>query len=370
MRIVMPSIVDPVEQRGGAWSVTSGLIKAMEKAWHGCEVECIATPSSSPQRHWVRRAASAVASLMTHGLPAKMRFQRTSEFRRRIDAALAAGLPDLIVLNGGDLLWLLRELPPGVPTIVVAHNLEHVLYQRQIANIPVGSRAVAWLMKRDSELLRRIELEGLRSATATIFLSAEDLDAVRDAIGEINAVVIPPSFDYEPIARTRNRTGRLRLGMFADFTWWPNQRGLAWFISDVWPRVAASCELHLIGHGSSTAASGVPGITRHGFVNEARDAFAEFDLMIAPITDGAGIKVKVAEALYNGVPVVATPAAVSSVFTESNPALRICADADEWVSFLSGSDARKLSREEVPRAIRDAFTIASAASVISTLVLS
>ena len=369
MRILMPSIVDPAEKRGGAWAVTSGLMSAMEIAWPGCHIECVATPSSGRQRHRVRRAISVIASLVRRDLPAKMRFQRTASLRRRVRAALAAK-PDLIVLNGGDLLWLLPELPAGVPTIVVAHNLEHVLYQRQIANIEIAPEAVARVMRQDGELLRAMELDGLRSVSAAIFLSTEDLAAVRNAIGEIDAVVIPPSFDYAPLPRSRQVGDRLSLGMFADFKWWPNRRGLDWFLARVWPHVAHRCDLHLIGHGSDDAARGVPGITRHGFVNEARDAFAGFDLMIAPITDGGGIKVKVAEALYNGVPVVATPAAVSSTFGGANPALKICANESEWISFLSGPEAERLSREEVPTEVRDAFTTASAARLISSLVLS
>jgi hypothetical protein len=288
--------------------------------------------------------------------------------RDRVRRAIADRPPDLVVLNGGDVLWARSEVPPEIPTIVVVHNLEHDLYRRQIANLPFGGRVLSLMLEDDCRRLEAQELDGIRSATAAIFLSEEDLAAVQGSIGGVRSVVIPPVFDYEPRPRRSVTGARMRLGMFADFEWWPNKIGLEWFLSNVWPDVAQHCDLHLLGHGSESAARGVAGVTRHGLVADARDAFAACDLMIAPITDGAGIKVKVAEALYNRVPVVATPAAVSGVFTVSNPALKVFNDPRQWIDFLTSRGAAALAREEVPPAIRETFTIGSAAGLLGRLV--
>lgn len=366
MRILIASVVDPEEQRGGGWAVTAGLIKAMKIAWPGSQIDCIADRSRGPALHRFRQVTSIVLSLVAGNLPAKMRFTRTRSIRRRISEYLERNVPDMIVLNGSDMLWLRSDLPQGVPVVLIVLNLEHVLYERQIANAQAGALGLGTIMKQDCERLRELELDGLRAASVSVFLSEDELASASGAIGPLHAVFIPPSFDYE-VARRRVVDDRVALGMFADFTWWPNRLALDWFAKQVWPSVAHRYHLHLIGHGSLKAAPGVSGLTRHGFVTEPRDAFALCDVMIAPITDGAGIKVKVAEALYNGVPVLATPAAVSRIFTDSNPALKVCAGAEEWIAFLDSDEGGRLARERVPAAIREKLSVISAANVLRTI---
>jgi glycosyltransferase involved in cell wall biosynthesis len=358
----MPSIVDPAEKRGGAWAVTAGLIKAMKSAWPGCSIDVVAPRSTTGLSHRIRQAVSVAGSIAAGGLPAKMRFIRTRSMRRMLREAVERQRPALVVLNGGDVLWARRELPTEASFVTVVHNLEHALYRRQLANLPVGSALALGMLTSDARRLEAIELDGIRSADSAIFLSDEDLDAVRHSTKK--AFVLPPLFDYEPHPRSPAPRDRLRLGMFADFDWWPNRVGLEWFIDNVWGEVSHRCELHLLGHGSERAARGTDGIARHGFVNDARDAFAQCDLMIAPITDGGGIKVKVAEALYNRVPVVATTAAVSRVFTLGNPALRICATPGEWIDFLTSEDARDQASQAVPAAVREAFSVEGGAKVL------
>ena len=361
MRILMPSIVDPAESRGGGWTVTKGLIEAMRIAWPGCEVICIAVSSGGRAAHRLRQAKSVLGSVVIGGLPAKMRFTRTRAMRRDLRESLSAPAPDLIMLNGGDLLWMLGELPPGVPVIVVAQNLEHVLYERQIGRISVTSRMARRVLAADSRRLRNLELEGLRTAAAVIFLSEADRRAALELLPALNAIVIPPSFGYEPAQRRKSSGGRMALGMFADFEWWPNRISLDWFLTEIWPSVSSHCDLHLMGHGSGSVARGLSGITRHGFMATAREAFALCDLMIAPIIDGAGVNVKVAEALYNGVPVVATPAAVRGICSASNPALKVCANAAEWIELLTGPVAGNLARANVPPEVQAALSVHAAA---------
>ena len=347
--------------------MTNGLIEAMRIAWPGCEVNCFAVSSGGRAAHRLRQVKSVLGSVVAGGLPAKMSFTRTRAMRRDLRNSLSPPAPDLIVVNGGDLLWMLGELPQDVPVIVVAQNLEHVLYERQIDRIGLPSRFARRVLAADSRRLRSLELEGLRTAAAVIFLSYADRRAALELLPALNAVVIPPSFGYDPAERRQWSGGRIALGMFADFEWWPNRISLDWFLSEIWPSVSGHCDLHLMGHGSDIVARGVPGITRHGFMATAREAFARCDLMIAPIIDGGGVNVKVVEALYNGVPVVATPAAVSGVCSELNPALKVCADAAGWIELLTGPVAGNLARETVPPGIQAALTLEAAASELRRL---
>lgn len=363
MQILMPSIVDPAESRGGAWTYTRGLMKAIDLAWPGSRTECIGIPSPTRVGRRYRQTQSVISSALGAALPAKVGFTRTRRMRRRLKSALADRLPDLIIINGSDLLWMLPDCPPGIPVAVVAHNIEHELYSRQIAR--VAWSPMARVLEKDCRRLRAFEWAAMRRSGRVIFVSEDDCRAAVEACPGIQAIVIPPVFDYEPLPRVVSTHDRLTIGMFADFTWWPNRMSLDWFLREVWPAVSGVVDLHLLGHGSLRAGQGVRGVTSHGFVRNPRDAFARCDLMIAPIVDGTGVKVKVAEALYNRVPIVATPFAVKGLPAEAVAAVHLCDEAAEWITFLHSSAAASFTRTPVPAGAVVSFSLARAAGLLS-----
>src|SRR5687767_1357222 len=69
MRILMPSIVDPREARGGAWTATRGLIRVLELAWPGVAIECIPALFRSRAAHRLRQLRCLAQGAAGIGLP-------------------------------------------------------------------------------------------------------------------------------------------------------------------------------------------------------------------------------------------------------------------------------------------------------------
>lgn len=357
MRILMPSIVDPREARGGAWTATRGLIRVLELAWPGVAIECIPVTSRSRGAHRVRQLRCLVQGAAGIGLPSKIAFSRSASLRRRVIANLRSAKPDLIILNGSDLLWLLSVVAGDAKVILVAHNIEHELYRAQLSILERRSSLAAALLKRDCARLKEHEWSGLRSVQRVVFLSGEDRNTALDACGSLKSIVLPPVFDYVPHAPKDPARERVAIGMFADFSWWPNQSGLKWFLEEVWPRLEPDIELHLAGYGSDRATDGRrPRVYTHGFVSDPRDVFRLCDLMIAPIVKGAGVKVKVAEALFNRVPVVATSMALRGLPLDSTAPVEVCDTTSEWQTALRPAMARSLAARRVPDEIVSRFS--------------
>jgi len=93
MRILMPSIVDPREARGGAWTATRGLIRVLELAWPGLAIECMPVPSRSRAAHRARQLRCLAQGALGIGMPAKAAFSRSTTIRRRIRARLRSAPP-------------------------------------------------------------------------------------------------------------------------------------------------------------------------------------------------------------------------------------------------------------------------------------
>jgi hypothetical protein len=90
-----------------------------------------------------------------------------------------------------------------------------------------------------------------------------------------------------------------------------------------------------------------------------QDIWSISDFMICPIFFGGGITVKLAEAVYNAVPVLATTFAARGLPLERNSSLVMLDRAEEWVDFLRSSAAWEFRSQKVPRHVRKAFAAES-----------
>jgi glycosyltransferase involved in cell wall biosynthesis len=197
----------------------------------------------------------------------------------------------------------------------------------------------------------------MRKLQRVVFLSAEDEKTATEACPRLETLVLPPVFDYLPQPVSDRARGTLAIGMFADFSWWPNEASLRWFLDEVWPRLEPGIELHLAGYGSDLAVGGQrTRIHADGFVSDPREVFRKCDLMIAPIVTGGGVKVKVAEALFNRVPVIATSLALRGLPIDSTAPVHVCDTADEWVAALRPASARSLAARHVSDEIASRFS--------------
>ncbi len=84
-----------------------------------------------------------------------------------------------------------------------------------------------------------------------------------------------------------------------------------WMINEVMPlirKAEPTAMLDVIGAGSKELPDG-PGVCRHGFVENLKEAYDMTAISVCPIIAGRGAQVKVAEAAMMGQAIVATPMA-------------------------------------------------------------
>lgn len=96
-------------------------------------------------------------------------------------------------------------------------------------------------------------------------------------------------------------------------SWEANLNGLKWFLADIWPKIKSQksdVRLDIIGKCPEDPFLEEfrkdPQISWHGFVDELAPFYSKAKVFIAPLLFGSGIKVKVVNALYRGVPTVTT----------------------------------------------------------------
>ena len=323
-----------------------------------------------PQHSRLWRLCRQIYDILTSPFspyPAKVNHFRTRGFSARLASALAAKRYTLYVVNGAEMLWTLELLPQGVPLLYISHNIEHRLYEQQVAR-HARTPWLGGLLRADAEKFKRFEIDHVKRLRKIVTITAADQEVLHGYCPAAKIATILPSFDYIPRARRPGpRSGPLRLGFLGNLEWWPNRRSLQWFLEEVWPKVSGDLELHLFGQGSTALADSSKRIHGHGFVGNLDQVWEGVELMIQPITCGAGINIKVAESLYNRMPMVATPLAIRGITLADDPAIRIIADAKGWIAYLNGpqpvGQAQLLARQENA----DLFSMAKNVKALQTL---
>lgn len=363
----MPSIVDPWTHAGGAAAATRGLLALLAGPAFAATVDVVVpgSPLPHPLRQLVALARSAVSRL-----PSKALFMDTRSARGRLRALAVAHRYDLVLVNGGDLLGLRPLFPRGVPTVLYAHNLERDLFAAQIDR-PHFRGLAAGFLARDLAKLTAYERSGMRTVDGVLCISTADSARLAAHVPGLRTLHLPPLFDYAPTpGSTRGRRARpLRLGFLANFDWWPNRRGLEWLLADVLPHVTRDdLRLELFGAGSTRYARADRRIVAHGFVADVGQVFAACDVMVCPIHTGAGVNVKFAEALYNGVPVLGTRFAARGLPPTDGRGIRLAEDSAEWIAMLSGDAITALAAEPPSLATGEAFAPATHAPALRAFV--
>lgn len=210
-------------------------------------------------------------------------------------------------------------------TVYHSHNAEFKIWRSygEIAQNPV-KKAV---MNFESGRVAQYEKEIIRHVAA--FLAAPNdladlagLGLARDAswfetyhLSDDKALG-----DALPTFRANNKN----IIFVGTLSWEPNADAVTWFAENVWPAVRAehpNSAFLVVGGGASKSlidrCSQIPGVSFLGFVDDLRDAYEQASIFVAPMRFGAGIKVKVVDAMYRGFPIVSTNCGVEGIGAHS-----------------------------------------------------
>jgi hypothetical protein len=366
LRILMPSIVDHATDCNGASTVTRGLVKMLASAPLSAQVESVPVKNPSPRWRQLVRAASFIRAAAS-SLPAKATYVYSQQFQLRIQERLQQNQFHLVIINGGDLLWLLKYLPPSVPRIVIAHNIEHQLFQSQIRTLRRLPRLLRRFLDHDCRRFEQFEMHGLCQAQNVLFLSHEDAVFVRKNYTELNILVVPPVFDYSVKDRSRCPGEVLEIGFVANMGWWPNQEGLQWVLKSILPGVTTKMRLHLFGVYSERAPDH-PCVVKHGMVGDLDRIWSQCDFVICPVLSGGGISLKFVEAVYNRIPLLATCRAARGLCLDHDPAIVLLDHQEEWVAFLNSPAARALAAQRISAKVAGTFAMENHAKALQEFV--
>ena len=251
---------------------------------------------------------------------------------------------DELDLRNFDLIWAERP-PVGLlfgpqrsRTIVDLDDVEHLRLKRLLSMQGVSR---AWVHNLYKYLVyRRTELRSFRRFRQLIVCTEHDRGYLQmQRAGDVN--VVPNGAVVPAEARTPRvrRPGLPLRGLFlGNMGHGPNEDAVRFLADEVCPATKGIVgSMEVIGSNASDAlrehASGH--IVFRGFVPDLADAMESFDVLVAPVRYGGGTKLKLIEAMANGLPIVATPCAAEGLDLVSGQHILLASTAEEFGEALS-----------------------------------
>lgn len=227
----------------------------------------------------------------------------TTEFRDALRADLRRRSPALVHFD--DIGVGLSGPVAGPLNALAPHNVEHRVNAATAASAgglrAAYSRVEAAKIKREETRLWR---------AMDVCVAVSELDAKAMLAGGARDVLVVPNgtAPADPLPPPRREAGEpLRLLFVGTGTYWPNEHGLRWMVSEVLPRLRGQLDVVLEVVGLPPAAPPEASeVTYTGSVPSVRPHYERSHVVVVPLHHGSGTRLKVVEAMAQGRPVVST----------------------------------------------------------------
>ena len=242
---------------------------------------------------------------------------------------------DAVVLDFAKQDYVLSRVP-NTKLIVRCHNVEYDFAHRATEfDHSLKARIV-------SSLSERQEKRVLRAAEIAVPITANDSKRLHEIYGlipkkeKIVPVCVDDHMNEIDITKRKDRT----LVITGSLWFGANFEGIKWFLRNVYPSIQGDVELIIAGRRPNQELKDMAARTRNVRIIDSPEKmqpyFERASLAIAPVFDGAGMKVKVAEALSYGLPVVGTKHAfIGYESVENKKDSYICNEATEFIDSIN-----------------------------------
>jgi glycosyltransferase involved in cell wall biosynthesis len=222
------------------------------------------------------------------------------------------------------------------PRAKVIFNTVDLHYVREMRQAELEGSRVKF---RRALKTKAIEHAIMARSDATIVISQQEMEAVKEEWPQINVVPIPFIREAAPTTKPSfdKREDILFLGGFLHM---PNVDAVHYFVEQIWPllrQTLPDVRLHIVGSNMPKEIEqlgAIDGIVAVGYVEDLAPILDRCRVSIAPLRYGAGIKGKIGTSLSHGVPCVATPLAVEGMGLVDGVNVRIGEDPLSFANAL------------------------------------
>ncbi len=228
--------------------------------------------------------------------------------------------------------------------VLRSHNLEFSIWHRLAKSQPKGLKKA--YLKILTKQLKDYEIKLLGEIDGLVAINSDELKHYRRLGFTGKGITIPFGINpenYDPSNDSVEPNSVFHLG---SMDWKPNEEGVDWFLSEVWPIVHAKnpkLTFYLAGRRMPKWLDviDIKGVSIVGEVDDAKDFIQSKNIMIIPLMSGGGMRVKLIEGLALGKPVVSTPLGAKGVAITDSVNIKLATHPKEFAEAILSLAANK-----------------------------
>jgi polysaccharide biosynthesis protein PslH len=260
------------------------------------------------------------------------------ELNTALQRLLEANKYDVIILDNiflQDAIATIRKYSKAKIACRI-HNIEHQIWQKLAAN--TSNFLKKKYLQLQANRLQQIELQTLQAVDVLLLLNKNEGIQLAEMGVHTKQYVMPFGIAVDGGLQIHKVVSN-QCYHLASMDWLPNIEALDWFIVAVLPKVIAQNPgfvLHIGGKHlpNKYIQLASKNIVVHAKVDDAKIFMQQHGICIVPLRSGAGIRVKILEAMANGVPVISTTIGAMGLAVQHNQNIIIADDAQYFADAI------------------------------------
>lgn len=220
--------------------------------------------------------------------------------------------PDVIVLQWTQLILLtqkIRKLYPNVKIVSVEEDISFLSIQRK-CDLKKGIQRIYF--KLQNKALYNREINSLNNSDLVILNNEKDKLLIDKTVTTPIWVWCPFYHSMLKIKRKQPNKDILFFGaMYREENW----KSVLWFIENVFYKLSEDIRFHVVGTNPPKQLRCLESdrIIISGYVENINEIFSQSICLVAPLINGAGIKIKIIEGLSSGIPVLTNEIGIEGI---------------------------------------------------------
>lgn len=269
--------------------------------------------------------------------------------KRNIQECIKKEHIDVINVDFPHMCVDLLDLNLQIPIVLNEHNIEWKVY-RTIARSHknIFKKAAYFLDSYRLEMFEKMLFQKLAFSKVT-FVSSKDMQYMidQDIVQVVKAELIPVGADVHEMNYIPHN-GR-NIIFVGKMSYGPNVEAVKWFADEVFPQIKAEIKdvrFYIVGKDPVDEVKALQSddVIVTGMVDDVKEYYSLADLVVLPLKNGGGVKVKLLEAISFNKPIVSTTVGVEGTYYASN----LIPISDESQGFSKLCKEMILEKEKYP----------------------
>lgn len=254
--------------------------------------------------------------------------------------------PSIIILQWTEIVLLLpyvKQIFPNAKIVAIEEDVAFLGYKRKEMAATNNFRKKVWNIKYNT--LKRIEIDALNFADLVVVNNDKDKRLIEN---EVFTPTIVWSLYYQSLLGLKQDTEHNKdIIFYGAMSRRENYESAIWFIEKVMPHLSnLDVTFRVIGSNPPVILKkkGRSNVIIEGFVNDIKPYFESSLCLVAPLTLGAGIKVKIIEGLSSGIPVLTNNIGIEGINAIDGQDYFHCEAPEDYIRVIQSLLMGKINR--------------------------